>query len=361
MEENYDSVVTEEADDTYQTEPANEDDTVCKNCGTTLVVEGYSIPLCNECRERFTKYPIPAKIKVFAVIILAIMTFSLVSFPDSLNAGIAYERGLRAEGEKRFITAAKEYQKVVDIFPNSFIACGKLFVAQVKNHQFSEAENTFTMIDGKESSNADEVKVIDEANEALTFFDQYVNLSEELIELATQNTGVPTEAYANKINEYSLRNPDDYWGHYILAQALYDLGKYEEAKSSYVKAVNLGTGISEFRLGLAAAYRQTGEIERAIDECNAVLAKNVEFVDAYVSLCKIDLKRNKYKEALVTATNAFSYDNTNMNAACVLALAYHFNNKTEDRDTLLVLLKETDPYYYEYTKNIIDGKSKLFE
>ncbi|HEX2946481.1 MAG TPA: tetratricopeptide repeat protein [Clostridia bacterium] len=338
-----------------------DDESVCRNCGKTPVVEGYSIPLCRECRSHYINYPIPRWIKVFATVVLAVMTYSLVSFPKSLEGGIAYERGNRAESQHMYMTAANQYEKVVNIFPNSFIGWGKLFVTRIKNNQFSEAEEAFSMIKGKESSNDDEVRIIEEANIAIDSLDYYYNVSEELNNLVSRQTNTPPEEFARELSDYTVRNPNDYLGQYLLGNMLFDAKSYEEAKSAYLKAIDLCPQVDEFHLGAAAAYRQTGNFDKALAECNLVLAENAEFVDAHASLAKIYLKQHKYDEALKSAQKAFELNNANPNAAGTLAVAYHYNNMTDDMSETLDILKGLDQDYYNRTKEITDGNSDLYD
>jgi tetratricopeptide (TPR) repeat protein len=347
--------------DTQEEQEAQEDqEGICKSCGSTSVVEGYSIPLCKECREKYARRPIPAAIKIFASIIIAILIFSLVSFPKSLNAGIAFERGQRAENAKKYATAAKEYEKVVEIFPNSFIAAGKLFIAYVENQQFEKAEEAFSRIAGKESSDSVETKIIDQANAAIAVLDKYSSTSQDLIDiLKTENATLP--ALEEKLKQYTLKAPSDFFGHYYLAEILFELGNYEAAKSSYLTAVELSPDFDFLRLGAAAAYRQTGEYDKAVAQCNAILEKNQESSDAYASLCKIDLKRHQYEEALESAKKACFYDEENSNAFSALVLSYHFNGMTAERDANLAVLKKMDEYYYKYAAEIINGQSNLFD
>ena len=337
------------------------DNSICSSCGRSPVVEGYSIPLCQECRQHFTRFPIPKWIKVFAVVILFFMTYSLVSFPKSLNAGIAYERGLRAEGEKKYMTAAREYEKAAEIFPASFIANGKLFVASVKNNQFELAEEAFARIEGKGSNDSKEIEVIDQANDAMAHLDHYYSISESFINLLNQNVQSEPDVMADKLSGYIAQNPAEHWAYFYYANFLFDLEKYDEAKTAYLKALSMQPDIYEFRLGAAAAYRQTGEYDKAIAECNAVLADNTEYVDAFAALCKVQLKQHRYDEALQSATTAYSLDNNNDHAVYTLALAYHFNGMISDRDTSVTLLKETGSQYYDSIKDIIDGKSRLYD
>jgi tetratricopeptide (TPR) repeat protein len=337
------------------------DNSVCSSCGQSPVIEGYSIPLCQECRQHFTRFPIPKWIKAFAVVILFFLIYSLVSFPKSLNAGVAYERGLRAEGEKKYMTAAREYEKASEIFPDSFIINGKLFVASVKNNQFGLAEEAFARIEGKESSDSKEIEVIDQANDAMIHLDLYYSISESLIDLFNQYAQSELDDLAEKLSEYIVQNPSEHWAYYYYASILFDLEKYDEAKTAYLKALNMQPDIYEFKLGAAAAYRQTGEFDKAISECNSVLAENAEYVDAYASLCKVHLKQHHYDEALQSATTAYSLDNNSDHAVYTLALAYHFNGMISERDTSMTLLKETVSEYYQAVKDIIDGKSRLYD
>lgn len=355
---NTDNSRCDQSDTEHQTSAADGNELTCSNCGGTPVVQGYSLPLCAKCRDYFTKYPVPGSIKIFALALLVIFIISMLFFPKSLKAGIAYERGLRAENEKKYITAANEYQKAVDIFPNSFIACGKLFVAHVKNYNFEQADAVFAMIEDKESNDSDEVKVIDEANEAIDFLNDYFNISDELMLMMQNNESLDTNCEA--LRDYTIQNPDDFWGHYLYAQALFDLTQYESAKAEYLKAVELKPEIHEFRLGAAAAFRQTGEFDKAIEQCNIVLSENAEFPEAFVSLSKIDLKRKRYSDALKNAEKAFGYDNTNPNTIATLALAYHYNNMDSQCDELMDTLRDYDDYYYEYARDIINGESDLF-
>lgn len=79
-----------------------EDEHRCRNCGIMNIEEGYPFPLCHDCRKSLSSRPIPFKIKGFFVLVLAIALTSLVTFPASLEAGVAYQRGIMAEKDKKF-------------------------------------------------------------------------------------------------------------------------------------------------------------------------------------------------------------------------------------------------------------------
>jgi len=351
----------EEFNETPEVDTISENETKCASCGSSDVVDGHSIPLCADCRRHFTHYPVPAWIKIMSVVILAVMVVALIQFPKSIKAGIAFERGKRAEDAKKYSTAAKEYKKVIEIFPDSFIAKGKLFVAYVKNGQIENAENAFEQIKGKKSTDADEKEIIKEANDALNTLDSYYNLNKDLSAILDNEKNDGLEVTYKKLTDYSKKNPKDFNGYFYLGDVLYEQGNYKDAQAAYMKAVQLKPELSFARLSAAAAYRQNKEFDKAIAECNKVLESNAESSDAYASLGKIDLKRHEYKSALEYAKKAYEYDNSNIGTMETLALAYHFNNMASERDETLNNLKSLKDPYISKIQDIIDGKSKIYE
>lgn len=342
-------------------ETISQQELVCNNCGSLPVVEGYAVPLCSDCRSRFTNYPIPGWLKLLSVVIVAIMVFALIQFPKSISAGVAFERGQRAEKEKRFATAAKEYKKVVDIFPQSFIAKGKLFVAYVRNLQIDEAEKTFDQIKGTKSNNSSEVSIIKEANEAVAILDSYYDVKKELIDLLNQQRNEDLQTSLKKLEEYTQKNPKEFFGFYYLGDTLYDSGKYREAKDAYVKAIQLKPNMPIARLGASAAFRQIGEYENAIAQCNKVLETNQEFAEAYASLCKIDLKRHQFSSALDLAKKAYELNKDSIGVIETMALAYHYNGLTKERDEVVNTLKSMNDPYLSKLQEVFEGKSKIYE
>src|ERR1700761_1812511 len=83
----------------------------CANCGRPAMEEEHPTLLCGECREMFTRFPIPLWIKAFAGGVGVLLLFSLVTLPKNLNIGIHLERGERAEKQKKFMTAGQELKK----------------------------------------------------------------------------------------------------------------------------------------------------------------------------------------------------------------------------------------------------------
>jgi hypothetical protein len=80
---------------------------VCAGCEGPLYEQKGRTPICNECRERFIRYPIPGWIKIFGGAILLLMVFGLTRLPANLSAAIHQKRGERAMAEHRYATAQR--------------------------------------------------------------------------------------------------------------------------------------------------------------------------------------------------------------------------------------------------------------
>lgn len=86
----------------------------CKCCGSPIVQDGYNLELCEECRKKLSKRPIPKKFLFLAAGILIILVISLFKFPGYINAGIEFKRAEKAIDEHKYVTAMNYYENVVD-------------------------------------------------------------------------------------------------------------------------------------------------------------------------------------------------------------------------------------------------------
>lgn len=144
-----------------------EDVEVCKNCGGAAEAGGYSLPLCPRCRDLLAKRPLPKWIKVATAIVCVLFIYALFQFPDSLQAGIAFQRGLDAEHIGQFATAAEDYKIVVDHYPQSTLAIARLGIAEYHDGDVYDALIEFNKIAGREASTeltAEVNQIIDEIN-----------------------------------------------------------------------------------------------------------------------------------------------------------------------------------------------------
>ena len=112
---------------------------------------GYSAQLCSICRTTLSKRPFPIWIKVAVILIGLVFVYALAKTPRSLIASIAFERGQRAEVGGNFATAATEYAKAVERFPNSTLAIARLGIAQYRAGDRNAAAETINSLAGRKA------------------------------------------------------------------------------------------------------------------------------------------------------------------------------------------------------------------
>jgi hypothetical protein len=124
----------------------------CKNCGGLPEDGGYELSLCAPCRDTLCRRPLPVWIwGVFGVVVLVLLA-ALARFPASVSAGVAFERGRRAEKAGHYALAVSEYQKVTGCFPDSTLALARLGIAQYRAGNTAEAVGVFRELGGRKTS-----------------------------------------------------------------------------------------------------------------------------------------------------------------------------------------------------------------
>jgi len=330
----------------------------CRNCSSPIIEEGYEAELCKDCREKFAKRPLPIWVKGFFILILSIVIIALSKFPKSISSGVAFEKGLKAEMETRYITASKEYEKAAKEYPDSVLVQARLFIAYAKSGKIREADNTYKLIEGRDVSDRE---LLNDVTSTMDELDAQYAYSTELSEIVKKGENENSEITLKKLVEYCQRKPDDLLGLTYLGNIYFDMDRYQEAKEVYLKISEINPNLDISRLTLASVYRQTGEFDKAIEECNKVLKKNIESVSAYAAMARIELKRHNYKKALEIAEKAYNLNKEDLDAINTLTIAFHYNKMIKERDDLFNNLKQKNYYNLDVTKAIFDGKNNLFK
>ena len=128
---------------------------LCRSCGRLDVEPEYELPLCADCREELSRTPFPTWINVTAALVAIVLLIALFRFPASVQAGIAFERGRRAEKAGNYPAAAGEYQKVVSRFPDSAEALARLGIAHYRAGNVREAARILDQVGGREAPDED--------------------------------------------------------------------------------------------------------------------------------------------------------------------------------------------------------------
>ena len=154
-----------EAPKEEQVPPAEPPAAACRACGGEPEA-GYPFPLCASCRTALARWPFPGWIQAGALLVLVALAVAGARSPSAVEAGVAFERGRRAEKQGHFAQAADDYQRVADRFPDSTKVLTRLAVARFRAGQFAEAARVVGRLAGRKLS-GDEVKEVAEVVRAL--------------------------------------------------------------------------------------------------------------------------------------------------------------------------------------------------
>ena len=332
---------------------------LCKSCGSPDVEDGYTLALCRNCREELSKRPIPKTIKAVAAGIILIAIILMIASLPKFKSAIEYEKGIKAEKSKKYVTAMKHYERVVKDNPNYDEGLVKLLSVYYENEKIDELYQTFKTLAGpvpeeKEMDN----NLVEKVNEIMDKVDKYYNMSDALYEkLSGMNDPTPTDII-NTIKPVVDSDPNEVYGAYYLANAYYEVGKFKEANDVLNKAIITYPNFYSMLLLQAATLRELGEYDKAIECTQKVLDHNVEDISAIVAKSKIDLKRKNNEKGLEYAKQAYDLDGSDSFVVSNLSLAYHYNNMTEDRDKAFreyCDFENKDEYTTNLLNSIFDG------
>lgn len=314
---------------------------VCELCGNPEIVEGYAINLCQNCRDEATKINVPLWVKAFALMVTAIFLFALTKFPIALSAGISFEKGNMFEQEKRYMSAMKEYEKVVDLYPDSTDSLCKLFISQYKVGRIGPASETYEKLIGRD---VDDDGLYEEVVKCFDQLDNFYYSTKEYNELFNSADSLSPEAVRDRIKEYVDKHPDEIYPKMDLA-AVYTSGdEIEKGKDILINILKDNPEFVDCGFYLASIYRTEKEYAKALDIYNEMLESNAERADAISAIARIEIKRGNDGLGLDMALKAYELDNVDPFILANLILAYHYNNMSSERDKSFDLFKSQGNY-----------------
>jgi tetratricopeptide (TPR) repeat protein len=331
----------------------------CINCGHPVVVKGYPNALCESCRNSYIKFPIPKGVKLFAIGIGLIFLFSIYKIPKDIGLGIHLDKGNTALEDKRYLTAEKELQKVVDKVPDDLEVQSNLFIASFYNEDFATFSKMFAQLNGRKYEDMELYNRVDAVMKESEMYypnDSFVALQQRYNNNVSQ---IPDAV----LKTYIAGNKDQTYPLLALASRLFDSKSYVAADSvltailstepEHIPALNM----------MAALKREENQPAASIAYCDKLLAINKESVYAFSAKSRTLLKQKKDAEAMALALKCHGMDETNYHATGSLALAYHFNNKVKEQNDLLnkmALAKDSaSVLMLQYVKDVISGKENF--
>ncbi|HYF75211.1 MAG TPA: tetratricopeptide repeat protein [Candidatus Nitrosocosmicus sp.] len=300
------------------------------------------------------KKKVPLWIKLIPLLAMTVLIASIVLFPAAVRAAVSYERGWEAQRNGRHSTAIKEYEEVLKQFPGSPSVMARLAISYFHNERIDECSELLDRIAGKEVSG----KLSRQVNDIVEKMDSIYYESKELGEVLALYGQEELEKTAERLSRYLNANKKDVMGIFHMANINFDMGRYNEAEKLYIRAIELQPQFYSAYLNLAAAYRETGQLEKAVECCNKVLESNKEHPQVFIALSKIELKGNNTKAALGYAKKAYEYDSGDLHIIANLCLAYHYNKMNADRDKYLEMLKQNNYYDLAALQSVFEAEAK---
>lgn len=325
--------VSDEAENNAYSQFQEESSRRCEVCGSEKVEEGYAMSLCNECRDKLSKRPIPIQVKLAALILVFIIIFSFVKSPGNILGGIEYERGLRADASGKYMTAMRHFENAKEYYPDSDKVMVQLISSYYENEKIDEAYAVFDELVGPapEDKKMDR-DLVDKVNSITSKMGLYWNPSKELYEKLKEMKNPTPEEIVNTIRPFVEKNQNEVYGAYVMANSLFDLKKFDEANETMTRLLKVHPDFYSGQLLQAATLREMGKYDDAVELAEKVLKHNTEDIGAMISLSKIELKRKNNAKGLEYAKQAYDLDNSEPYVIANLSMAYHFNNMLKERD-----------------------------
>ena len=107
---------------------STEEGRACRTCGRPTAEEDYDLPLCSECRDKFSRPPLPVGVKAVFVLAIALCAISFLRFPTSVSAAVALERGRGLESVRQYAGAVQQYERALNEFPGAPEATARLAI-----------------------------------------------------------------------------------------------------------------------------------------------------------------------------------------------------------------------------------------
>jgi hypothetical protein len=333
--------------------------TVCASCESPAVVEGYTTSLCNECRQRFIKYPIPLWIKIFAGAIGAVVLFSLFSFPKNLSMGVHLEKGKKAVEQHKYLTAQRELTAFTKANPEHIEAQGYLMLAAFYNNDYKSFSEIGQKVVNQPLEND---KLLGELNRVADRFDEYYP-SDSLLHLMESNIDSSKALPDTVYKRYLEGHPQEVYALYSYANSLYGQDRYAACDSMLELLLAKDEGYLPALRMRAGVQRELGDWDASVKTCDYILKINKEAAYAIASKARTRLKQHEDKEGLRLAQQSVDMNKEDGYCACTLVLAYHFNNQLKERDALISSIEKGGNKdmieYLQFAQDVISKKESF--
>ena len=140
-------------------------------------------------------------------------------------------------------------------------------------------------------------------------------------------------------------------GHWYREREMYD-----EADEAYEKAVDINPNQIAALTGQGMMYRIRKDYAAAMAAYEQAVKIDPKYAQAYSSMATIDIKRGNDKQALEHAKKGYELDSKDPVIASNLAIAYHYNGDTKNRDKMTAIAKRLGYKNIDILQEIYSGE-----
>jgi tetratricopeptide (TPR) repeat protein len=330
---------------------------VCAGCEGPLYEQKGRTPICNECRERFIRYPIPGWIKIFGGAILLLMVFGLTRLPANLSAAIHQKRGERAMAEHRYATAQRELQLAVKAQPTYIEGSLRLLIAAYYNEDYETAALTSQTLEGKK---IDDDELFTAASDIVDKLNRHYPSDSLQAFIAGREESVdaiPESAWVI----YLKNHPEEDFASFGRAAGAIDRKEYAFADSIMRNALALDPEYTRTLQMMVTIKRELNQFDSAMWYADRLLAVNRELPSSFGTRARLLLKQKKDNEAYSAVQEGLRIDPKDSYCLSTLALVHHFRGAVHDRDALMERgTKDTTlRAQFSYVSDVISGKENF--
>lgn len=328
----------------------------CVQCNHPIVVPNVPTPLCEDCRNSFIKFPIPNWIKIFGGAVCLVVIFSMYKLPRNLMTGVHLEKGKTAISEKRYRTAQEQLEKFEQRVPDNIEANSYLLIAAYYNSDMATVTRLFNKL---ESQNFEDRALLEQVEIAVG--NASTNFPGDSLRLLLEPykydiSLLPEDSLRQFINKY----PKDIYSLMYLASISNQKEDYKAADSILTTILSIDKDYFPALELLSAVKRQENELDESIECCNKLLEINHESTFGMASKSRTLLKQKKDTEALELAEKSYELGKADAYSTGSLLLAYHFTNKTKEKNELLQKVKANKDSVFintmQFVTDVINGK-----
>jgi tetratricopeptide (TPR) repeat protein len=167
--------------------------------------------------------------------------------------------------------------------------------------------------------------------------------------------GGDAQGAITQLTPYLEQYPRDDLAWTILGNAYEDVDQDDKARAAYDRALAINPRRHEAVGGLGVLHRKRGDDEAAMQAYRRAVAIEPRYAQAYSSMTVVALRLHRDAQALDYATKGYALDKTDPAIAANLAVAYHYNGDTANRDRFTQIAVKLGYRNAARLKQIYDG------